>query len=91
MSRMIKLLTIVAVVAGSTATAFAAPLPAQDRTGWFVDSGRYINGQTPSEPYYGDRAQSQGLIEGRNSAVIGDFSANSTSTGRDAMVQELGN
>ena len=91
MSRMIKLLTIVAVVAGSTATAFAAPLPAQDRTGWFVDSGRYINGQTPSEPYYGDRAQGQGLIEGRNSAVIGDFSANSTSTGRDAMVQEPGN
>ena len=86
----IKFLAAAAVVAGSASGAFAATLPQQDQTEWFIDSGRYLGGH-PSEPSYPGPAQNQTLIEDRNSAVLGDFSAPAISTGRDAMVQELGN
>jgi hypothetical protein len=74
----IKILVAAMVVVGSASTAFAASLPQQDRDAWFVDSGRYINGQTPSEPYYGDHPQAQ--FEDHNRTF---------STGRDA--QDFGN
>jgi hypothetical protein len=91
MLKTIKLLAIAAVVAGSASTAFAATLPAQDQTGWFIDSGRYIDGQTPSVPYYDHQNHAQSLVEGRNSAVVGDPSANSSPTSREFMVEETGN
>jgi hypothetical protein len=98
MSNTIKLFASVAFVAASVSSAFAASVPAQDREAWFTDSGRYIDGQTPPVPYYRGRhvvAQAP-MFEGRNSAVInGSSFANdptfSQPTGRDAMVQELGN
>jgi hypothetical protein len=91
MFRTIKALTIAVLVAGSASSAFAASVPQQDRTSWFLDSGRTINGQQPSEPYYAHQARTQGLIEGRNSAVVGGFSTNGTSTDRNALVDQLGN
>jgi hypothetical protein len=77
-----KMLAVTAAVVASSSAAFAAT-PSQDQTRWFVDSGRYVNGQVPS---FSDPAHAQVLIERRNSAVIGD-----TSSGRDALVNELGN
>jgi hypothetical protein len=76
-----KLLVLATTVVASSSAAFAAPL--QDQTRWFVDGGRYVNGQIPS---YSDAAHKQGLIEGRNSAVIGN-----TSTDRNALVDSTGN
>ena len=73
--------------------AFATPaLAASDE--WIVDSGRYVNGQVPS---YTEQAPLQAtraprLLEGRNAAIIGNFgTSGGTSSGRDAMVQSLGN
>ena len=77
-----KMFVITAAVVASSSAAFAATR-SQDQTRWFVDSGRYLNGQVP---YYGDPAHGQVLTEGRNSAMIGD-----TSTGRDALIGGLGN
>jgi hypothetical protein len=78
----IKLLILATAVVASSSAAFAAT-PSQDQTRWFVDSGRYVNGEIPSYP---NLAHKQTLIEGRNSAVFGD-----TSTGRDALIQSPGN
>jgi hypothetical protein len=77
-----KMFAITAAVVASSSAAFAAT-PSQDQTRWFIDSGRYVNGQVPS---YGDPVHGQMLTEGRNSAVIGN-----TSSGRDALAGELGN
>jgi hypothetical protein len=85
MSKTFKLLAVAAVVAASASSAFAASIPQQDRTAWFVDSGHYVNGQVPSEQSYADSANKQTLIEGRNSALIGN-----TSTDRNSMVEETG-
>jgi hypothetical protein len=76
-----KLLVLAATAVASSSAAFAGT-PSQDQTRWFVDSGRYVNGQIPS---YSDPAHNQALIEGRNSAVVGN-----TSTGRDALVEAVG-
>jgi hypothetical protein len=78
----LKLFLIASTVVASASAAFAAT-PSQDQTKWFVDSGRYINGEVPSYPA---PAHGQALVEGRNSAVIA-----TTSTDRGAMVEELGN
>ena len=80
-------------LAAALFAAFATPaLAASDE--WIVDSGRYVNGQVPSyteqAPLHALRAPR--LLEGRNAAVIGNFGTfNSTSSGRDTMVQSLGN
>jgi hypothetical protein len=69
--------------------AFATPALAQDR--WVIDSGRHVNGQVPS--YQVPRAsRAPRVIEGRNAAAFGSYGANGGApSGRDAMVQSLGN
>lgn len=42
--------------------------------------------------YTGDYKQSQRVIEGRNAAIVHNFDTfNGTSSGRDSLVQSLGN
>jgi hypothetical protein len=72
---------------------FATPALALDDEGT-VDSGRYVSGQGPSytvpAPLHANRGPR--LIEGRNAAVFGHFGTfNNAPSGRDAMVQSLGN
>lgn len=66
-----------------------APSDVQPSYRW---QGSYDNYPTPSSetqaPSHATRAPR--LREGRNAAVIGNF-GNGTSTGRDAIVQSLGN
>jgi hypothetical protein len=81
MMKTVKLLAIATVVAASASSAFAASIPQQDQTAWFVDSGRYVNGQVPSE-----NANGKTIVEGRNSAQVGNVSSD-----RGSMVDELGN
>jgi hypothetical protein len=73
--------------------AFATPALALDDE-WTVDSGRYVNGQVPSytqrAPFRAIRAPR--LNEGRNAAGFNHFGTfNNAPSGRDAMVQTLGN
>ena len=87
---------IATVLAAAIATPAAAQSFVQDE--WTVDSGRYVNGQVPSygqgyatqAPFRGTRAPH--LIEGRSAAPIYGYDApNGAPSGRDAMVQSLGN
>jgi hypothetical protein len=80
MSSTLKMIVIAATVVASGSAAFAAT-PSQDQDRWFVESGRYVNGQIPSET-----AGKQVLIEGRNSAQI-----DTGSQSHDAQVETLGN
>jgi hypothetical protein len=73
-----RLLVLATTVVASSSAAFA-----QDQGRWLADSGRYVNGQVPS---YSDPTHKPALIEGRNSAAIGN-----TSTDRDALVGTVGN
>ena len=92
---MLKKLVVLAIMAVATpAVAQAAPLQTQDE--WFVNSGRYINGQVPSynqvpsqNLYLAvDGAWRRGrLIERRSSAFVpqGYFTS-----GREQMVSATG-
>ena len=80
MTSKFKMFVIAASVLASSSAAFAAT-PSQDQDRWFVESGRYVNGQIPSET-----AGKQVLIEGRNSAQI-----ETGSQSHDAQVETLGN
>ena len=82
MRNQFKLLVVATAVLASSSAAFAAS-PSQDQTRWFVDSGRYVNGQVPT---YSDSVRQPRFIEGRNSAVIGN-----TSSDRNTLVESLGN
>jgi hypothetical protein len=73
---------------------FATPALALDDE-WTVDSGRYVNGQVPSyaqsAPLY-LTTRAPRVIERRNAAGISHFGTFSNApSGRDAMVQSLGN
>jgi hypothetical protein len=87
MLKMSKLLAVAMIVAGSTSAAFARGLPPQDRTAYFVDSGRYFDGMAPGVPYYsGHRAHMQHSFERRNSALIGFYSTGGTWADRESLV-----
>jgi hypothetical protein len=75
MSSKIMALVIATMVAGSASSAFAA--------------GSYQHKQPHRAQI--ERYSDPQLFEGRNSAPQSDYSAGATSTGRDAMVEELGN
>jgi hypothetical protein len=75
MSSKIMALVIATMVAGSASSAFAA------------GSHHREHARTQQIERYSDPQ----LFEGRNSALQSDYSVGATSTGRDAMVQELGN
>jgi hypothetical protein len=75
MSNKIMALVIATMVAGSASSAFAA-------SSHHREHARAQQIERYSDPQ---------LFEGRNSAPVSDYSAGATSTGRDAMVQELGN
>jgi len=74
------------VLATALFAAFATPALANDE--WIVDSGRYLNGGTPSYTERGHFAAQPRLIEGRNAAVV--FTVGSQS-GRDGLIQAMGN
>ena len=83
-------ITLVAVLIA----AFATPALALDDE-WTVDSGRYVNGQVPSytqsAPLY-LTTRAPRVIEHRNAAGFSQFDTfGSAPSGRDAMVQSLGN
>jgi hypothetical protein len=91
---MLKKLAVLAVIAVATSTAAQAMPQTQDE--WFVDSGRYINGQVPSYNHVPSQnlyltaggAWRQGrLIERRSGASVpqGYFTS-----GRDQMVSTPG-
>ena len=83
-------ITLVAVLIA----AFATPAFAIDDE-WTVDSGRYVNGQVPSYTQPGPlylTTRPPRLVEGRNAADFNRFGTfNNAPSGRDAMVQSLGN
>jgi hypothetical protein len=61
---------------------------------WIYGAPDYVNGQVPSytvpAPFHASRGPR--LSEGRNAAVFGHFGTfNNAPSGRDAMVQSLGN
>ena len=61
---------------------------------WIYGAPDYVNGQMPSyrapAPFHANRGP--GLSEGRNAAAFGRFGTfNDAPSGRDAMVQSLGN
>lgn len=87
MLKTIKLLVVATAVAGSASGALAASVPQQDQTAWFIDSGRYIDGQVPPVPSYAGVFQNRSLVEGRNSAVIGRHSAQASTMSRNVMAQ----
>jgi hypothetical protein len=73
---------------------FATPALALDYE-WTVDSGRYVNGQVPSyaqsAPLY-LTTRAPRVIERRNAAGFTQFGTfTGAPSGRDAMVQSLGN
>ena len=82
------------LAAALVAAAFTTPALAQGLVPFYNNAPQSYETQAP---IFGMETRSHGirehrLIEGRNAAVRGDFDAQSgTSTGRDAMVQELGN
>jgi hypothetical protein len=83
-------ITLVAVLFA----AFATPALALDDE-WTVDSGRYVNGQVPSytqsAPLY-LTTRAPRVIERRNAAGFSHFDTFiNAPSGRDAMVQSLGN
>jgi hypothetical protein len=80
MTSKLKMIVIAATVIASSSAAFAAT-PSQDQERWFVESGRYVDGQIPSYS-----AGQHVLIEGRNSAQI-----DTGSQSHDAQVETLGN
>jgi hypothetical protein len=47
-----RIVAIAAAIAGVVPSAWAQPLPPQDQTSSFIDSGRYIDGQVPPVPNY---------------------------------------
>ena len=75
------------------AAAFATPALAQGLVPYYAPQPQYYENQ---EPFLGtrthfDEARDHRPIEGRNSAVFGNDFGDTSSTSRDAMVQELGN
>jgi hypothetical protein len=97
-----KKLTVLTVMFVSPTLAHAMP---QTQDDWYVNGGRYINGQVPSydqaPSYARPRAQKLYLvtrktrrdgrvIEGRTSAVVPFVSQGYFATGREQMVMALG-
>jgi hypothetical protein len=87
MLKTIKLLVLAATLAGAASGALAASVPQQDQTAWFIDSGRYIDGQVPPVPSYPGALQNRPLAEGRNAAVIGRHSAQASTMSRNLKMQ----
>ena len=81
MTSKLKMFVIAASVLASSSAAFAAT-PSQDQDRWYVESGRYVDGQIPSEVAAGKQV----LIEGRDSAQIDNGSQS-----HDTQVETLGN
>ena len=96
---MLKKLAILAFVIVTT-PALAHGTQTQDE--WFVNSGRYVNGETPAYDQapaprlvmsYKEARNSGRLIEGRSSATTGTWDQAPQgyfSTGRDQMVSATG-
>jgi hypothetical protein len=95
------MLKTIAILAFATlaSPALAGGLP-QTQDEWFVNSGRYLNGETPSYNQaatqkrivaYAGSQRAMRLIEGRARATTGmSWSFPQSSSGRDQMVSATG-
>ena len=95
---MLKKIAILAFVAfGSPALANGLP---QTQDDWFVNSGRYLDGQivsynqAPSRTHiiaYAGSPRHARMIEGRSAATVGMSFPQGTMWGREQMVTSIGN